>query len=138
MKDKLLQMRVDEEFLSKLDYLKDINGYKNNSDTVTKTIEKEFRKEKIRNKKDSQCFWYIEKCTLLNNPPCECIGCYDRESLEEFCNKRKIKLSVTESNNPTCVTLTVSGKKKTLTRDVPKSQDKRMYFVDMVLMYIKR
>lgn len=46
MKDKLLQIRVDESFLSKLEYLKKINDYKSNSETVVKTIEKEFRKEK--------------------------------------------------------------------------------------------
>lgn len=45
MKDKLLQIRVDDDFLSKLEYLKHINNYKNNSDTVVRTIEKEFRKE---------------------------------------------------------------------------------------------
>lgn len=46
MKNKLLQMRVDEEFLSKLEYLKKINNYKNNAETIRKIIEKEFRKEK--------------------------------------------------------------------------------------------
>lgn len=45
MKDKLLQMRVDEEFLSKLEYLQKINGYKNKSETVRKILEKESRKE---------------------------------------------------------------------------------------------
>lgn len=47
MKDKLLQMRVDEEFLSKLEYLKKINDYKSNAETVRKIVEKEFRKEKF-------------------------------------------------------------------------------------------
>ena len=88
MKDKLLQIRVDEDFLSKLEYLKEINDCKNNSDAVRKTIEKEFREKKIRNKKESQCVWYREKCTLLNNPPWECIGCYERESVEEFLQKK--------------------------------------------------
>ena len=37
---------VDDEFLEKVDYIERINGYKNKSDTVRKTIEKEYRKEK--------------------------------------------------------------------------------------------
>ena len=45
MRDKLLQIRVDEDFLSKLEYLRKINGFKNISETVRKIIEKEFRKE---------------------------------------------------------------------------------------------
>lgn len=46
MKDKLLQIRVDEDFLSKLEYLKRINGFKSIAETIRKIIEKEFRKEK--------------------------------------------------------------------------------------------
>ena len=45
MKDKLLQIRVDDSFLSKLEYLQKINGFKTVSETVRKLIEKEFRKE---------------------------------------------------------------------------------------------
>lgn len=45
MKDKLLQIRVDDSFLSKLEYLKEINGYKTVAETIRKTIEKEYRKE---------------------------------------------------------------------------------------------
>lgn len=45
MKDKLLQIRVDECFLSKLSYLQKVNGYKSISETVRKIVEKEFRKE---------------------------------------------------------------------------------------------
>lgn len=45
MKNKLLQIRVDEEFLSKLEYLKQINGFKTIAETIRKIIEKEFRKE---------------------------------------------------------------------------------------------
>lgn len=47
MKDKLLQIRVDEGFISKLEYLKRINGFKTVAETVRKIIEKEFRKETI-------------------------------------------------------------------------------------------
>ena len=46
MKDKLLQIRVDEAFLSKLEYLRKINGFRTASETVRKIVEKEFRKEK--------------------------------------------------------------------------------------------
>lgn len=45
MKNKLLQIRVDEEFLSKLEYLKQINGFKTIAETIRKIIEKELRKE---------------------------------------------------------------------------------------------
>jgi len=46
MKDKLLQIRVDKNFLSKLEYLRKINGFKTIAETVRKIVEKEFRKEK--------------------------------------------------------------------------------------------
>ena len=46
MKDKELKIKVDDEFLEKVEYIERINGYKNKSDTVRKTIEKEYRKEK--------------------------------------------------------------------------------------------
>ncbi len=46
MKNKLLQIRVDKEFLSKLEYLQKINGFRTIAETVRKIVEKEFRKEK--------------------------------------------------------------------------------------------
>lgn len=46
MKDKLLQIRVDEDFLQKLDYLRKINGFKTIAETVRKVLEKEYRKER--------------------------------------------------------------------------------------------
>ena len=48
-KDKLLQIRVDEDFLSKLEYLRKINGFKTIAETVRKIVEKEFRKENNQN-----------------------------------------------------------------------------------------
>ena len=45
MRDKLLQIRADEDFLSKLEYLQKINDFKSISETVRKIVEKEFRKE---------------------------------------------------------------------------------------------
>lgn len=45
MKDKLIQIRVDADFLSKLEYLKSINGFKTIAETVRHIIEKEYRKE---------------------------------------------------------------------------------------------
>lgn len=45
MKDKLIQIRVDAEFLSKLEYLRCINGFKTTAETVRQIIEKEYRKE---------------------------------------------------------------------------------------------
>ena len=45
MKDKLLQIRCDSDFLSKVEYLRKINGFRNCSETVRKLLEKEYRKE---------------------------------------------------------------------------------------------
>lgn len=45
MKDKTLQIRVNEEFLSKLRYLQKINGFRTIAETVRKLLEKEYRKE---------------------------------------------------------------------------------------------
>ncbi len=45
MKDRLLQIRVDEDFLLKLKYLQRIYGFKTIAETVRKIVEKEFRKE---------------------------------------------------------------------------------------------
>jgi len=46
MKDKRIYIRVSEEFLEKLEYLKEINGFKTLSETIRKIVEKEYRKEK--------------------------------------------------------------------------------------------
>ena len=46
MKDKLLQIRVDDTFIAILEYLQRINGYKSIAETVRKIVEKEYRKEK--------------------------------------------------------------------------------------------
>ena len=45
MKDKLLQIRCDLELLSKIEYLRRINGFKTIAETVRKIVEKEWRKE---------------------------------------------------------------------------------------------
>ena len=45
MKDKLMQIRVDLEFVSKVEFLQRINGYKTLAETVRRTVEKEYRKE---------------------------------------------------------------------------------------------
>ena len=45
MKDKELKIKVDDQFIEKVDYLQRINDYKNRSDTVRKVVEKEYRKE---------------------------------------------------------------------------------------------
>lgn len=45
MKDKLIQIRVDAEFLSKLEYLQKINGFKSTAETLRKTVEKEWRRQ---------------------------------------------------------------------------------------------
>ena len=45
MKDRKLQIRVDEDFLSRLEYLRKINGFRTIAETVRKLLEKEYRKE---------------------------------------------------------------------------------------------
>lgn len=45
MRDKLLQIRVDDAFLSKLDYLRKIHGFRSIAETVRHIVEKEYRKE---------------------------------------------------------------------------------------------
>ena len=45
MKNKLLQIRVDDEFLAKLDYLQKIYGFKTVAKCIRWVIEKEYRKE---------------------------------------------------------------------------------------------
>lgn len=45
MKDKELKIKVDDQFIEKVDYLQRINDFKNRSDTVRKVVEKEYRKE---------------------------------------------------------------------------------------------
>lgn len=56
MKNKQMIVMVDDEFLEKVDYIERINGYKNKSDCVRRTIEKEYRKEQF---------------------PCGCCMCYE-------------------------------------------------------------
>ena len=46
MKDKLIQLRVDAEFLAKVEYLRMIHGFKSVAETIRKIVEKEYRKEK--------------------------------------------------------------------------------------------
>ncbi len=48
MKDKMLRIRVDSDFLSKLEYLRKINGFKTIAETVRKIVEKEWRKETMK------------------------------------------------------------------------------------------
>lgn len=45
MKDRKLQIRVDDDFLQKLEYLRKINGFRTVAETVRRIVEKEFRKE---------------------------------------------------------------------------------------------
>lgn len=45
MKDRKLQIRVDEDFLSRLEYLRKINGFRTIAETVRRIVEKEYRKE---------------------------------------------------------------------------------------------
>lgn len=45
MKMKQIHIRADDKLLQKLEYVMRINGYRSLSDTIRRTIEKEYRKE---------------------------------------------------------------------------------------------
>lgn len=59
MRDKLLQIRVDEDFLSKLEYLQKINEFKSIAETVRKIVEKEYRKENDNGEKKEELLDYL-------------------------------------------------------------------------------
>lgn len=48
--DKRIELRVDDDFLEKVEYIQYINDYKNKSDAIRRTMEKEYRKEKRHHK----------------------------------------------------------------------------------------
>lgn len=52
MKDKELKIKVDDNFIGKVDYLQMINSYKNRSDTVRQVVEKEYFKERFSAERD--------------------------------------------------------------------------------------
>lgn len=78
MKAKVLQIRIDEPFINQVEYLKKVNGYSSNSETVRKTIEKEYRKEsniircsecKHWSANTQFCAVFSEICTAHRMPP---------------------------------------------------------------------
>lgn len=82
MKDKLIQIRADAEFLSKLEYLQMINGFKNISETIRKAVEKEYRKEKNSTQKRGEWVIRSPKPFFL----CKCSVCGETEEYEsKFC-----------------------------------------------------
>ena len=60
MKDKELKIKVDDDFIEKVDYLQKINDFKNRSDTVRKVVEKEYRKECLAFPNCQDCKEYVE------------------------------------------------------------------------------
>lgn len=44
-----MRVRADEQLMAKVEYIRRINSYKNCSDAVRKIIEKEYRKETLKN-----------------------------------------------------------------------------------------
>lgn len=58
MKDKNLIIKVDDEFLGKVDFIEKINGYKNRSDAVRKLVEKEWRKDCVAFPNCQDCRYY--------------------------------------------------------------------------------
>lgn len=48
MKEERIEIRADKDFLKKVDYLKEINNYKNRSETIRKTVEKELARENLK------------------------------------------------------------------------------------------
>lgn len=54
MKEERIEIRADGGFVDKVDYLKCINGYRNRSETIRRTIEKEYRKEREDGKEETE------------------------------------------------------------------------------------
>lgn len=69
MKDKLIQIRADAEFLSKLEYLQLINGFKSISETIRKIVEKEWKKEQPQGE------WIRTMFTDCGSPIDKCSNC---------------------------------------------------------------
>ena len=67
MKDKEIKVKVNTEFIEKVDYLQRINDYKSRSDCIRKTVEKEYRKERTA---------LCEECALYDAKFCFCTGGY--------------------------------------------------------------
>ena len=79
MKDKELKVKVDDEFIEKVDYLQRINDYKNRSDTVRKVVEKEYRREHEISNGFYTTYYprgkeYCEDCRWLNTSECKVAG----------------------------------------------------------------
>ena len=68
MKEERIEIRANEEFVEKVDYLQRINDYKNRSDTVRKVVEKEYNKET-----DFPCLHcvFFDKGKCLNTDGCK-------------------------------------------------------------------
>lgn len=49
MKTKQMHIRMDEEFQKKLEFIRQINGWKNASEAMRRLVEKEYRKEMAEN-----------------------------------------------------------------------------------------
>ena len=49
MKTKQMHIRMDEEFQKKLEFIRQINGWKNASEAMRRLVEKEYRKEMTEN-----------------------------------------------------------------------------------------
>lgn len=59
MRDKLLQITVDEDFLLKLEYLQKTNGTKSISETMRKIVEKEYEEENDNDEKKEELLDYL-------------------------------------------------------------------------------
>ena len=57
MKDKEIKIRVDDEFLKKLDSIQKVNGYKTQSETIRRLVNREYMiyiLEGIKEKEDGR------------------------------------------------------------------------------------
>ena len=77
-------IKVDDEFLEKVDFIERINGYKNKSDTVRKTIEKEYQKERENEVFRSVC----DGCKYFKDN-CEKLAPWLRGVNQYRCNKAR-------------------------------------------------
>lgn len=95
MKDKLLQMRVDEEFTKKLEKLQNANGYSSISETIRKIVDEAMADQDRRN---ANCIRCIHKNVCFDFWQSDMVTCDDERNIacmnESWsCNCKHYKIS---------------------------------------------
>lgn len=103
MNDRTMQIRCDDYFMGIVQHLKEINGYKTNSETIRHIIEKEERKERMRADEREPAEWlpyefgdyHWRKCSACGTADmyidtvtrnvCGVVRTVDHQSLRYYC-----------------------------------------------------